>query len=178
MDVYAPLMQTYCRRRGLQTADSADVLQAVFQKLTVVFENWQYDPERGRFRDWLGTVTRHEVLRFLKRQVRNEHLGGGGTPGEMLDDQAAHGVDPIWAEEFALRLLRVALERIRPVFEPATWRVFELTWREGRASVEVALEMGMSVANVFHAKSRVLKRLQAEVEELGGDTMLYSDAAE
>ena len=174
VDVYAPLMQTYCRRRGLQPADAADVIQAIFQKLCVVFDKWQYDPARGRFRDWLGTVTKNEVSRFVKRQER----GADSVSGDHLDEAPGGSEDPIWAEEFTLRLLHAALERIRPDFEPTTWRIFELTWREGRPAAEVVAELGISFEKVFHAKSRVLKRLRAEIVELGGDTVLFAGASD
>jgi RNA polymerase sigma-70 factor (ECF subfamily) len=49
-----------------------------------------------------------------------------------------------------------------------TWEAFRLTALEGRSGAEAAAELGMTVAAVFKAKSRVLKMLQDEVRQLEG----------
>jgi RNA polymerase sigma-70 factor (ECF subfamily) len=60
----------------------------------------------------------------------------------------------------------VALRRIRPRFEASSWRVFERVWLEHRAAAEVADELAMSIEAVYMAKSRILRRLQEEVEDI------------
>jgi RNA polymerase sigma-70 factor (ECF subfamily) len=65
--------------------------------------------------------------------------------------------------------LRVALERIRPEFEAATWQVFEMTWLAGRPAAEAAGQAGLSVQAAYVAKHRVLKRLEEEVLHLAED---------
>ncbi len=64
------------------------------------------------------------------------------------------------------RVLRVALRRIQSHFEPSSWRVFERVWLEQRSAAEVALELSMSIEAVYMAKSRILRRLEQEVEEI------------
>jgi len=51
-------------------------------------------------------------------------------------------------------------------FQPQTWRAFwECTVNE-RAAGEVAAELDLSLDSVYAAKSRVLRRLRAEMKEL------------
>src|SRR4051812_47542074 len=54
--VYGPLVFDHCRRRGLQAADAEDVTQTVFAQLARSLRTFEYRPEVGRFRHWLGTV--------------------------------------------------------------------------------------------------------------------------
>ena len=82
---------------------------------------------------------------------------------------AAPAADTAWTAEFNAHMLQVALERCRPRFEAATWRAFERVWLEHRPAAQVAREMGQPIDWVYVAKSRVLKQLWQEVQELADD---------
>ncbi len=167
VDVYTPLVYGYLRRRGLQDADAADVAQEVMTEVARSVRTFEYRPERGRFRDWLGTLARRRLARFLERQRRG---GAAAADGDgVLDEVAAPQAEPEWSDEFNAHLLRVALERVRPHFERATWDAFSRVWLDGRAAPAVAAELGLPVEAVYVAKSRVLKRLQEEVLLLAED---------
>lgn len=60
-DLYARVICGYCRRRGLQDADAADVTQEVLAQAARSIRSFEYSPERGRFRGWLGTVTHSKI---------------------------------------------------------------------------------------------------------------------
>ncbi len=165
--VYAPLVYGHVRRRGVQDADAADLTQAVLADvLRCMRGGFEYRPERCRFRDWLGTVTRRHLLRFLHRQ--GQAVRGTGGPEDQFDQVPAEP-DAAWTAEFNARVLRVALERIRPGFEPGTWQVFERLWLEDRPALETADALGLHIDAVYAAKSRVLKRLREEVLVLAED---------
>ena len=173
IEVYAPLIYGYCRHRRLQEADSADVAQEVLTRVARSMQNFEYSPDRGRFRDWLGTVTRNEIARFLRR-ARRPGQGTGGDELNEIDSVASPDLDPAWAEHFHAHLLETALGRIRSHFDPPTWRAFELVWLADRPAPQVARELGVSIEKVYVAKSRVLKRLREEVLLLGEDMPLLS----
>ena len=50
--------------------------------------------------------------------------------------------------------------------QPHTWEAFRLTTQEGLSGAEVATRLGMQVATVFVAKSKVQKMLQEEIGKL------------
>lgn len=161
--LYAPLVYRYARRRGLQDADAADPTQEVMGEVARDIRAFQYQPERGRFRDWLLTIGRRRLVRFQARQARHPIASlGSGLPEPIGDDEP----DPEWNEAFNARVLNVALGRIRPRFETSSWRVFERVWLEHRPAAEVADELSMSIEAVYMAKSRILRRLQEEVEDI------------
>jgi RNA polymerase sigma-70 factor (ECF subfamily) len=164
VDLYGPIIVGYCRRLGLQDADAADVAQDVLTGVVRSIRTFEYDRERGRFRDWLRTVVRNRVGRFLKNEADQPDWA---TP--RLDGLPASAQDGAWAEEFNTHVLRAALNRIRPHFEPTTWEAFCRAWQEQRPAATVAAELGLGVDAVYVAKSRVLKRLRAEVTALADD---------
>jgi RNA polymerase sigma-70 factor (ECF subfamily) len=92
--------------------------------------------------------------------------GAGGDSDDTLAAAVAPDSDGEWTDAFNGHVLRAALERIRPHFEPATWRAFEREWLEHRPAAEVARELGLTEGAVFAAKCRVLRRLRRELEGL------------
>lgn len=169
VDTYAPLLYRYCRYRGLQDADAADVTQEVLEQVARSMRTFEYQPERGRFRDWLGTVARHKVSRFQRKSSQAYAAAGEGLADEVLNLVVASAPDAEWTDQFNARILAVALEQIRGGFEATTWRAFEMVWREERPAAEVAGALRVPIEMVYVAKSRVLKRLREEILVLAED---------
>lgn len=158
--VYTPLVYGFARSRGLQDADAADVAQDVLSEVARCIRSFEYRPEVGRFRDWLGLVTRRRLGRFFHRQANRP---------ESLPDEPANSSDPEWTSAFHQHLLNAALDRIKPEFEPNTWQAFSKIWLHGQAVASVSSELEMSATAVYIAKSRILKRLRDEVLALAED---------
>ncbi len=88
-------------------------------------------------------------------QPENIQIDSGATvPGEF---------DLKEAEKI---LSQRAVELVRAEFEQHTWEAWWKTAVEGRPAADVAAEMGMSLAAVYKAKSRVLLRLRQELAGL------------
>ncbi len=164
-DLYGPIIRGYCRRRGLQEADAADVGQEVLAQVSRAIGAFEYEPVRGRFRDWLGTVTRNKIARFFEVRGREDAAAGGGS----ADLVEAIAEDPEWSAEFHARILEAALARIRHDFEPATWTAFERLWAGDHRAPDVARDLGLTIDAVYAAKSRILRRLREEVLALADD---------
>jgi RNA polymerase sigma-70 factor (ECF subfamily) len=169
VDTYGPLVYGYCRRKALQEADAADVTQEVLGEVARCIPAFRYDPERGRFRAWLGTLTRRRLARFLDSRQRR---GPGSASAHGLTDVAGPEDDPEWTTAFHQAVLQAALQRVRSHFEPTTWSAFERTWLEDRPPAEVAAELGIPLETVYVAKSRVLKALREKILELSEDLPL------
>ncbi len=169
VEVYGPLIYGHCRRSGLAHTDAEDVTQEVFARLSTAIRSFEYQPDLGRFRTWLGTVARNEINRFLKKRGHETARLETDTPMEEL---AGAREDGHWTAAFNSHVLRMALERCRPHFEEPTWRAFERVWLEQRPAADVAREMDHDIDWVYVAKSRVLKALLHEVRELADDTIL------
>lgn len=167
VEVYGPLIRGYCRHRGLQEADAADASQEVLIRIAKAIGRFEYQPERGRFRDWLGTVSRNAVKRYQERN--RQQRGKGGEDRPELDVAAPGEPDPEWTTRYQSRLLAAACDRVRDRFEPHTWRAFEGVWLERRSAQEVAAELGLPLHNVYVAKSRVIQKLREELKFLAED---------
>jgi RNA polymerase sigma-70 factor (ECF subfamily) len=171
VQVYAPLIHGFARRQGLQDADAADLTQEVLQTVAGAIRGLAYDPARGSFRGWLFTVVRSRLSNFRRRQRSHPDAGSGDTEVQhMLAGVPAPDDDGAWwDQEHERRLFAWAAEQVRPAVEPATWQAFWGTAVEGRTAKEVAAGLGLSVAAVYMAKSRVLGRLKEIIREAEGE---------
>jgi RNA polymerase sigma-70 factor (ECF subfamily) len=173
VEVYGRLVYRHCRGKGLCHQDAENVTQEVFAQVSQSIRAFDYRPDLGRFRDWLGTVTRHEIQRFLKKEARAARGGDPAAEG-VLGNIAARDEDTNWDEAFHAHVLATALGRCRPHFTDQTWRAFELVWLEKRPAADVAQELNLRIDKVYVAKSRVLDRLEQEVRELAADSILVA----
>ena len=168
VEIYAPLIHSYARRRGLQEADAANLTQDVLGSVMKNAERFEYDPSRGRFRSWLLTVTRNRVNDFfsgLKRQTR----GSGDTVVRSVLEQEPGRDEEDWNEDYRHRLFHWVAEKIRAEFQETTWQAFWKTAVEGQSGQQVAEDLAISVGAVYIAKSRVLSRLKVRVREVDDD---------
>jgi RNA polymerase sigma factor (sigma-70 family) len=161
-DRYGALIRGFARREGLQAADGDDVLQDVLLALTKTMPGFAYDPAKGKFRSYLKTLALHAI--FKKRlqnrgPVQLEHL-------EEATRVAAHdeSVERNWEEEWRNYHVRLAMRTIEVEFNPADRRAFERYAVGAEDARTVARELGVSVDQVYQAKSRMVKRLSELIE--------------
>src|SRR2546430_8685215 len=81
VQLYAPVVYGFARKRGLQDADAADVMQDVLRSVAGAAARLNYDPTRGTFRSWLYTVSRNKIFNFLEAGRHKLGRGSGGTRG-------------------------------------------------------------------------------------------------
>src|SRR5262245_562081 len=106
VDVYAPLVYGYVRKRGLQDADAADLTQACLREVAAHVGSLDYDPKRGTFRGWLFTIVRNKLRDFQARS-RFLHQGSGDSRiQQLLESQSAPEPDETeWDQEYRRGLL-------------------------------------------------------------------------
>jgi RNA polymerase sigma-70 factor (ECF subfamily) len=168
VDLYGPLIFRYGLRQGLQEADAADLTQDVLARVARALPRGLYDPERGDFRGWLFTVVRNQFRNVLERRGRQEQGTGDTSAQEALAEQPAPGDDAAWHEEYRRQLFVFAAEQVRPEMDAKAWQAFWRTGVEGRPAKDAAKELGMTVAAVYMAKSRVLARIKEQIKVILG----------
>jgi RNA polymerase sigma-70 factor (ECF subfamily) len=166
--VYAPLIYGYLRKRGLQDADAADLTQACLRQVAVHVGTLEYDPARDSFRGWLFTIVRNRLRDFLARPRHLYEGSGDSRVQRLLESQAAPEPDEAggWDRDYQSGLFAWAVEQVRPRVQETTWQAFWQTAVEGRPGKEVARDLGLTVAAVYLARSRVMARLRALVNEV------------
>ncbi len=166
--VYGPLIYSFCRKRGLQESDAADVSQEVLSRVAGAMAQFDYQPDKGRFRSWLGTITFRELSRLTGGRKTEASPSGEAMQVLATNNQ----VTSDWDDHFHASLLKVALERIQHDFDAVNWQAFKGVWLDLQSADKVAEDLGITVDKVYVAKSRILKRLRTEVLQLSEDAPL------
>ena len=167
--LYAPVLYGFARKRGLQDADAADLMQDVLRSVSRNVHRLEYDPNRGTFRGWLFTITRNKVMSFFESRSRRVQASGDSSVHERLAQHADEDLSADWEADYQRVLTAQAMERVKNEFRQATWDAFVLTAVEGLPPAEVSERVGMSVGAIYVAKSRVIARLRQEIEKMQGD---------
>ena len=85
-ELYQPVIRHFAEFAGARS-DTDDVVQDVMVKLVDVFRSGAYRPEKGRFRAFLATITRREVInRWQKAQARaaDRHVSLNRTTAQEI----------------------------------------------------------------------------------------------
>ena len=67
---YWPLIYGSARRRGCSEHTAEEVVQEVMLKVFRHRDVFRYDPQRGRFRDWLGKLVRNQLAEHRRRPAQ------------------------------------------------------------------------------------------------------------
>ncbi|MDX1947947.1 MAG: sigma-70 family RNA polymerase sigma factor [Pirellulaceae bacterium] len=166
--VYGPIVYQWAIAFGLQASDAADVTQEVFAAVAGHVADFRKDGVADSFRGWLYAITRNKVRDHFRRRADQPQAIGGETAQWQLE-QIPNLPDVLENSPAgtAADLARRVLALIQTEFEPQTWQAFWQTTVASRPPADVAAELGLSLASVYQAKSRVLKYLRRELDGLG-----------
>ncbi len=165
-ELYSPVVFRVARRSGFQDADAAELLQDVMWAVAQAVG--RFEPQGpARFRTWLARIVRHKLTDALRRRSRHPAGVGGTTLAEALNHQMAPdgAISKLIEHEYRMERLRRAVDTVRKQASASTWDAFWLTSVRNLPATDVARQLRLSVGAVYIARSRVLARLRALVEE-------------
>ena len=179
---YWPTIYNFARRRGCSQHTAEEIVQDVMLKVFQQRDVYQYDPNRGRFRDWLGTVVRNKVAEHRRRPAnRVQGKGGDSNVGGLEQTAAEPSPDAAWDAAFESNLLLALLDIVRRETNARCYLAFELASIEGLSGGEVARITGLSRNAVYKARKRIIEclvELGAPYRENGRLTARIKQAVE
>jgi len=171
---YEGVILRYARKLNLNETQAFDVLQETMIELMRVLPNFEYNPRRGKFRNFLLTIVHRRVLRVFRRQRRRGEIpletDAAERPweerlaGPAPQDELAEQDENRWRHS----VVEECLERIRVErkLDDKTLAIFTAFALEGQTAAAVAEKYGSTANNVYQTKLRILKWLQTEVAML------------
>lgn len=162
--VYEPVIYRMVQRRGMQDADTREIVQEVLMSVATAIDRFDVQAV-GSFRGWLSQITRNATIdRLRKLTALHETIDASGAV-RRLDEQVGneHTADTI-LEEFEQdrrkQLFRWAASQVRHRTGEVNWMAFWKTSIDGRSVAEVATELKISEGAVYVARCRILKRIR------------------
>ncbi len=153
---YREMLVRFCCSRGVQHADSEDIVQIVFSKLLSGLKNFEYDPTKGRFRDYLFRCVRSALSDWSARPM------AAGSPVVQREPVTEAGSGAEFEREWMNHHYRMALEAIRKRVDAGSVGVLEATLL-GTNVPEIARSLGMSEQAVYKAQQRMRQYLKEEI---------------
>ena len=157
-------------RMNVSSSDFDDLVQNVLLKLWRSIAS--YDPEKARFRTWLGVVVRNAVYdQFAESKRHGKLLEHELNYMQRLESDNASEVERLIEQEWAQYVTNLALQRIEKLFSKEAVKSFTMSANGDSAKV-IAAELNLAVDSVYTLKSRVkarfIKEIKAVIDELEG----------
>lgn len=167
----APIYRTL-RGRRLQHTDAMEVTQQVLVALVRYLPQFENDGKPASFRRWLNRIisnlcwkawmTRQNPVGGARSMAGSEEYGFDDLADRQQQEELRHDLEI----QHYRHCFRLAAAQVRPLFTQQTWQAFWLTSVEGVPASEVAERLGLSSGAVYIARSRVIARLRAFVEQM------------
>jgi RNA polymerase sigma-70 factor (ECF subfamily) len=167
-DLYRPLIVGWLNRQGVPARDLEDLSQDVLLGVVKHLPTFEHSGHRGAFRCWLRTIVCSRTTDYWRVLDAGTQAQGGSGATAALQQLADPDSDlnRQWDEEHDRYVLHCLLDLVEEEFEPATLQAFRRLALDGASGAAVAQELGLSVAAVYVAKSRVLQRIRQEAAGL------------
>ncbi len=156
--IYRPLMVRHARRLGLNRSDAEEIAQ---QCLEVVVGRIRDFQRRTSFRAWLRRIVEFKVYRHLRR-LAQEPLSLRGDPEAISCASPAEE----WERHWTRTHLMFCVASVQDEFAPHTYRAFELYVLQSMPVDQITLALGMTRAQVYVAKARVMKRVRERYAQM------------
>jgi RNA polymerase sigma-70 factor (ECF subfamily) len=166
VELYAPVIYGYLRKQGLQDADAADLGQDALAAVVGAIGRLEYDRDRGSFRNWLFTIVRNRLSNWRRSQKCRPLDGGHGSAAPLEQMPAPDTSESAWNTEWEQRIFAWACTQVRRDVSETSWQAFWRSAIENQPGKQIAAELGLSVAAVYQAHSRVLSRMKALVQSV------------
>jgi RNA polymerase sigma-70 factor (ECF subfamily) len=175
-DRYWRLLYNVARKSGLDDASAQEVVQDTVVAVARKMPEFNYDPARGTFRQWLLRITRRRIIDYLRRIYR-QPLKADIAP-ESLDELEEHAaavtdegkaIDAVWNEEWERSTFDAALAHVRSTSNPRHFQVFDYCVLKEWPVSKVAAILGLNAAQVYLAKHRVAQAMKRAVRRINAE---------
>ena len=177
-DIYWRLIYTVAVKAGLSDVESQEVVQETIISLSRHIEQFEYDPKRGSFKNWLLKMTRWRILDHLRKRAieqKNRAHPSPEDPAETtartstvdrIPDPQGDGISTVWEAEWQKTLLDAAMERVKSQVEPRHFQVFYFCVVKQQSVPTVCRMFGVNAAQVYVIKHRISAQVKKQLKLL------------
>ena len=167
--IYRNYIYVIVRNMGISHHDAEEIVQSVFARVCDKIPHFTYLPHKGRFRNWLCSITRNMVIDFLRarhsEKTAMDEMVEGNASGRLLDESVVPDVEVMADKEWRNYLANLALEHARKEFSPLMIDCFINHVRE-KPPAEIAKKLGVAENTVYVYCKRVKEFVKRKVAVL------------
>ena len=155
---YAPLIRLHGKDCGLKNENLEDLIQNVMITLAEQMPDFEYDPAKGRFRDYLRKIIRARACDMLRKIYRQERIPYEETDEAETDDR----FETEWREH----ILKRSLERLKEQVSLHHYQIFYLLDICHYKVKDLVHFYGMPAVSIYTIRNRMEIKLKQIVQEL------------
>lgn len=158
---YVGLIHSVSSKMGASSDLAEEITQEVFVRVAKKIGDFEYDPNSGKFRNWLCTIAKNIYIDFSRKAALKtlKTLDFETNAHQDFSDE----FNRIWELEWIQNHIRVALIRTKKKVSIRQYQIFYLVTIQEYSSKEAAQLTGSSLPQVYMAKMRVSKIFKAEL---------------
>ncbi len=172
-ETYWRLIYGVAAKSGLTQSEAQEVVQETMISVAKHMPDFRYDPAIGSFKTWLLNMTRWRIAdQFRNRPPgaapleENDSTSQGDSDHVWEPNDTTSDLEKIWDDEWEKNLLEVAIGKARRNLDPRQYQIFDFYVNKGWKAEQVAKTLGLSLNQVYLAKTRVTELITQEVERL------------
>jgi len=160
--IYSPFIKAILFHAGAPVSAIDDLSQDIFIKVWKSIENFEYNPDKCRFRTWLSTVCRNTVCNYFKSKRENTDFNE-----EHMASKSAE-IDEIIEREWKIYIGAKALENVSKLFNEKFMYAYK-EFQTGRSVPEIAETLEIADSSVYVYSNRVKEAMSQEIIRLVND---------
>lgn len=173
-EIYWHLIYGLAVKAGLSENEAEEIVQDTMIGLAKNLPAFRYDPQVGSFRNWLITQVKWKIADHVRQRQRADAplFKKQNHPTQTRTatvDQIPDGRDALTALadlEWDEVILQTALQRIKERVKARHFQMFDLCAIKKWPMARVARVLGVNVAQVYLAKSRISRLLKVEIKRV------------
>lgn len=153
---YSGMIRYIGQKRQLTPEECDDLLINVMTIFWKRIDNFIYEPERGKFRSYLGKITDNAAVKILRKKHQIEAVPIDHTAALEYPDE----IDGDFMDEWRDFVLKEALEELKNSVDTENYQIFYMSFFQKRSVKDISELTGKSTSNIYTIRSRVQKKLK------------------
>jgi RNA polymerase sigma-70 factor (ECF subfamily) len=174
LKIYGRLIHSVASQAGLTEQEAQEAVQETIITVARSMPSFRYDPSVCSFKTWLRHLARKRIAdQFRKRNPSNKlvtlpesETSSHTAAIERIPDPQSLDVDFAWNIEWQKNIFEAAVGRVKGQVAVEQFQIFDLYVLKNWPAKRVTSTLGVSMAQVYLAKHRVLGAIKREAKRL------------
>ena len=153
---YAPVIRAAGQGFKFNDTECDDLVQLVMLKFFNHAKTFVYRKGEVKFRTYFSRIVQSQAVDMIRRNAKQKDL-----PGELPENPAPF--EELFMTEWRKAVLEDAKVELRLRVTPKTYQAYELYVLQERPAEKVAMILEMTVNDIYSAKNRCNKIMQAVI---------------
>jgi RNA polymerase sigma factor (sigma-70 family) len=158
-------------KMGVSHSDCEDLVQKVLLALWEKLPEFDYSPDKCKFRTWMNSIIRNVVVGFFRKSKRQRNDIARASLQQINDNPDEFDIPEIYdvAEvEWKVHISNLAWENVKDEFTGKAGDCFML-FTEGKLIEAICEELDIKKNTAYVFRSRVQEKLHKEIRRLDAE---------